>query len=117
MLASAETYHRHRDPSAHATRGGAEAFVRSLRRTKLLDVCQRIEVLLHAPDQYGALLEAEDALRSAWVGDMPRCEVIWARGRDASGQTRMSFTAYDHSGAVLLRTSCALPNPELSLSA
>ena len=50
MLASAETYHRQRDPSSRATRGGAEAFVRALRRTKLQDVCQRIEVLLHAAD-------------------------------------------------------------------
>ncbi|HEX8900514.1 hypothetical protein [Vitreimonas sp.] len=116
MLASAETYHRQRDPSLRATQGGAEAFVRALRRTKLQDVCQRIEVVLHAYDQYGALLEAEDALRAAWGEDMPRCEVIWTRGRDAAGQTRMSFSAYDHSGAALLRTSCTLPAPELSLS-
>ncbi|UPT63803.1 MAG: hypothetical protein M0D54_04450 [Hyphomonadaceae bacterium JAD_PAG50586_4] len=117
MLASLETYHRHRDPGSRAARGGAEVFVRALRRTKLLDVCQRIEVLLHAPDQYGALLEAEDALRATWGESMPRCEVIWTRGRDASGQTRMSFAAYDHSGAALLRTSCTLPSVELSLSA
>ena len=117
MLASAETYHRHRDPSSRATRGGAEAFVRALRRTKLQDVCQRIEVLLHAADQYGALVEAEDALRALWGEAMPHCEVIWTRGRDASGQTRMSFAAYDHSGAALLRTSCMLPSVELSLSA
>jgi len=116
MLASAETYHRHRDPSSRATRGSAEAFVRALRRTKLQDMCQRIEVLLHAPDQYGALLEAENALRDVWGESMPRCEVIWTRGRDASGQTRMSFAAYDYSGAALLRTSCTLPSVELSLS-
>lgn len=116
MLANAETYHRHRDPSANATRGGAEAFVRTLRRMKLLDMCQRVEIVLHAADP-AALLAAEDTLRAAWVGAAPNCEAIWARGRASNGETRISFAAFDHSGAALLRTSCTLPSVELSLSA
>lgn len=116
MLASAETYHRHRDPSSRATRGGAEAFVRALQRAGLQDFCHRIEVVLHATDRYGALVDAEDALREAWAGAMPHCEVIWTRGRDARGDTRLSFAAYDHFGAALLRTSCSLPMVELSLA-
>ena len=95
------------DTAYHASFEAARAasmFMDELDQRGLADVAERFEVTLHGGGDFSLLLGAEDMLRARYQGNErePHCEQIWA-GEFAAPEGGMAFTAFDASGAPLLR--------------
>jgi hypothetical protein len=92
------------EAEALAMRRAVRRFTRTLAGEAMLELTARVEARIHAC-QAGPVFGFDAALATAWppgAGEPPRREVIWASSANGL-EERLSFSAFDADGRVLLR--------------